>query len=156
MPRSDNFDLAQRVFIEFARFEYCLKRLGYLKKDNGPAEPDWDKFANTNEMKNLFLLIKENESENFKKLRYLFDNPPKHQIARNGCLDWKPAEKIRSSQDYFSAVRRVRNNLFHGGKFNGNFFEPERSTDLLESVLFALKEARECHAGVAEAYDNAT
>ncbi|MBK0795138.1 hypothetical protein GZV14_28120, partial [Escherichia coli O25b:H4-ST131] len=35
----------------------------------------------------------------------------------------------------FLLIRRVRNNLFHGGKFNGKWFEPERSEALLQHGL---------------------
>src|SRR3546814_18633912 len=36
-------------------------------------------------------------------------------------------------------VRRVRNNLFHGGKFNGRWFEPQRSEQLLKHSLTILR-----------------
>lgn len=36
-------------------------------------------------------------------------------------------------------VRRIRNNLFHGGKFNGHWFEPKRSEELLRHSLTILR-----------------
>jgi hypothetical protein len=146
------FKLAQQVFIEFARFEYCLKVSGFLRLSDGPASPDWDSFAHCGEMRQLFEDIKSDDAIPCQKLRYLLDRPPKKQAAASGRLHWEEAPRIASSQDYFGALKRVRNNLFHGGKFNGEFFEPERSAKLLEAVLCVLKTARERHPKIAEAY----
>lgn len=156
MKNDHYFQLAKQVFIEFARFEYCLKISGYLKNNDGPAEPGWDKFSNCCEMKELFENIKYNCAGVCKNMIYLMENPPKRQFAKNGRLSWERAEEIRSSQEYFAAVRRVRNNLFHGGKFNGAFFEPERSERLLQAVLSVLKAARDRHEQVAAAYNDAS
>jgi len=49
-------------------------------------------------------------------------------------------------------VRRVRNNLFHGGKFNGRWFEPERSAELLIHCLTILNACLEVSPEVGEAY----
>lgn len=35
-------------------------------------------------------------------------------------------------------IRRVRNNLFHGGKFAGQWFDPDRSKALLEASVLLL------------------
>jgi len=156
LDQDQSFRLAIEVFIEFARFEYCLKASGFLKTPNGPAEPNWDKFANCNKIKKLFDKINSGTAESDCKMRYLLNNPPKQQIATDNKLDWEEPNKIKSSQDYFGAVRRVRNNLFHGGKFNGNFFEPQRSVELLEAVLCVLKAAREHHTGIEEAYNHSS
>ncbi len=44
--------------------------------------------------------------------------------------------------DYFLLlVRRVRNNLFHGGKFNEHWFEPERSEHLISHSITILNKA---------------
>lgn len=153
MEQDQYFQLAKKVFIEFARFEYCIKVSGFLKTPNGQAEPDWDAFANCSEIKNLFKEINDSPTTPCSKMRYLLDNPPKKQVAENGVLSWKAAPHISSSQGYFGAVRRVRNNLFHGGKFNGSFFEPDRSANLLEAVLCVLKAARERHEKIMEAYN---
>jgi len=148
------FHLAQRVFIEFARFEYCLKVSGFLKTGDGKADPDWDAFSNCCEMKQLFEEIRSGNATACDKMRYILERPPKKQIAQSGRLMWDdPPPPVDSSQDYFGAVRRVRNNLFHGGKFNSEFFEPERSAKLLEAVLCVLKCARERHTKIAEAYN---
>lgn len=152
VPQDLDFKLAQEVFIEFARFEYCLKASGFLKNCNGPAKPDWDSFSNCCEIKKLFKEINDETAISCTKMRYLLKYPPKKQIANKGILSWEKAPDISSSQDYFGAVKRVRNNLFHGGKFNGTFFEPDRSKNLLEAVLCILEVARQRHKRIGDAY----
>lgn len=147
------YDFAKEVFIEFARFEYCLKATGFLKNNSELAESNWDKFSNCTEMKKFFGDIKSKSATTCCSMHYILKNPPKKQIVKDGRLSWGTPPCINSSQCYFGAVRRVRNNLFHGGKFNSHFFEPERSAKLLKGVLCVLKCARQRHNGIAEAYD---
>ena len=52
----------------------------------------------------------------------------------------------------FLLIRRVRNNLFHGGKFNGKWFEPERSEALLQHGLVILRHCGTRHSEVSKAY----
>ena len=156
LDQDQSFRIAIEVFIEFARFEYCLKASGFLKTQNGPAEPNWDKFANCTEIKELFDKIQSEPEASDCKMRYLLDKPPKQQIAGDDGLSWNKTNIITKSQDYFVAVRRVRNNLFHGGKFNGNFFEPQRSVELLEAVLCVLKAARDSHQDIKNAYEQSS
>jgi hypothetical protein len=48
-------------------------------------------------------------------------------------------------------VRRVRNNLFHGGKFNGHWFQPERSEQLITASLVVIHAFRG-HGELNKAY----
>lgn len=153
LPQDQYFELASEVFIEFARFEYCLKMSGFLRSLDGNAEPDWDTFSNCDEIKKLFKEIKNGSATACNKMHYILTEPPKKQIVKGGILEWEQAPEISNSQEYFAAVRRVRNNLFHGGKFNGVFFEPERSANLLEAVMCSLRTARKRHPGIMKAYN---
>lgn len=38
-------ELVVAFFFEFSRFEYALKRAGFLNKNRNDAQPDWDCFA---------------------------------------------------------------------------------------------------------------
>ncbi|RWJ32112.1 MAG: hypothetical protein E5X40_05115 [Mesorhizobium sp.] len=72
---------------------------------------------------------------------FILDHPPKKQIIANGVLTWSnsaPDTDLLSDR-VLIYVRRVRNNLFHGGKFNGHWFEPERSELLLRHSLVILR-----------------
>ena len=74
---------------------------------------------------------------------YILDQPPKKQIADNGKVVWAdvPATE-KSVQILFGHICRVRNNLFHGAKFNGTWFDPVRSEELLTHSLAVLEHFR--------------
>lgn len=128
----------------FSRFEYALKRTSFLKKGaRGGAEADWDKFS-----AELHKEIKptEIESEEFQEaVEYFFNHPPKKQIVSEvDDLEWRD-EVIQESQRNFvkilALVRRVRNNLFHGGKFHGEYiYGSERDEHLIKFSLVILME----------------
>lgn len=84
---------------------------------------------------------------------YILDHPPKKQIIADGVLTWSvsaPDTDLRSDR-VLIYVRRVRNNLFHGGKFNGRWFEPERSELLLRHSLTILRTCLDASADVRQA-----
>jgi len=121
--------LALDFFKLFARYEFALKDMGYVYAGrNNEANTDWDRFANDIGR----LLFDEKDERVCTSLDYMLTNPPMKQVVVNGLVQWeevKPCE--RNSQILFSYIRRVRNNLFHGAKFNGTWFDPERSSKLL-------------------------
>lgn len=105
-------------FYTFSRFEYALKCKGYAKKGrNDQVIVDWKKFAcDHNE---IFL---ENKQKLKESLDYYSKNPPKKQIFNNNKLEWNDLKKFNASSDcefywFLKAVKHVRNNLFHGGKY---------------------------------------
>ena len=120
------------------RFEYALKAMGYHRGD-GDALPDWDRFAQSVEA-----IFREHPTQQFEAaVKYLVDNTPKKQIIKDGKLEWKAsyseAESIAVRVILY--IRHVRNNLFHGGKVGGYWFEPQRSRELLEHSLAVLEVA---------------
>lgn len=99
-------------FVFFSRFEFALKRTEYLmagKKKR--AKPNWDGFAN--DLGQSFL----EEVRASDKAAALLTRPPKKQIVINGRLEWQDGQLITDTKKLFEAIRLVRNNLFHGGKF---------------------------------------
>lgn len=138
---SDLDELAFRFFKLFARYEYALKAMGFTRAGSkGQAEPDWDAFAN--DVGQVALGFGEPEST---ARAYLFEHPPKRQMLVDKRIEWEEvSNEDRSAQALFGHMRRVRNNLYHGGKFNGNWPEPDRSRELLTHVL-ALLEAMPAH-----------
>jgi len=147
--------LAFDLFKLFAQYEYALKAMGYGRaKREGQAEPDWDRFA-----KEVGCLVLGLEDPSIAGARqYLFDQPPKRQVWVDGTVQWAPASTSeRTAQTLFGNIRRVRNNLYHGGKFNGRWFDPDRSRELIGHALVILralverdaklKEAIHCNAG---------
>lgn len=117
----------------FMRFEFALKRGDFLKQNTCVAEPDWDKFANS---------LGADFLESVRKhARTLIDLPPKkldHQLR------WQET-RVHDVQTLFAAVRRVRNNLFHGEKFFHELSgDSDRDVKLVEEALGILKAALNC------------
>jgi hypothetical protein len=124
MPKSPELTLdalSIEFFKEFARTEYALKAAGWLR--TGPkrdAHPDWDRFAREVGER----LIKVLEEGGGEAVTYLTQNPPKKQIVDDDGLAWEQSELADhpEGQRLLIFLRRIRNNLFHGGKFNGKCF----------------------------------
>ena len=143
--------LASERFRVFARFEYALKATGFHNGD-GAAEPNWRAFAETIPD----ALQAQQNPELVKAVAYILEHPPKKQMVTNGQLEWSVSapETGLHSDRVLIYVRRVRNNLFHGGKFNGRWFEPERSELLLRHCLTILNSCLESSPRLREAYTN--
>lgn len=144
-------ELSVKLFREFARFEYALKAAGYHEGE-GEAKPNWQKFANS--IGNT--IEKPNSQELQEAIQYILRKPPKKQVIRRGVIDWDEIEPtyISKTDLILLYVRRVRNNLFHGGKFLGHWFEPFRDYELLRHSLTILQACREASNSVREAYES--
>jgi hypothetical protein len=142
-------ELAYEFFREFARCEYCLKAVG-LRENTRDARANWGAFAN-----DIRQTLEAPNSEALKlAVDYYLGNPPKKQVVHHDRLEWEPTlpDHAHQAELVLRLVCRVRNNLFHGGKFNGHWFEPERSEELLSHGLVILRECVAIHPRVREAY----
>lgn len=150
MTRNQHLDqLAGKLFRVFSRTEYALKAAGYNNGD-GAAEANWRAFALAVED----LIANPTHQELCEAIDFFFSAPPKKQVIIEGVIQWKTSEPTTDSQadKLLIYVRRVRNNLFHGGKFNGHWFEPDRSEPLLRHSLTILNACVDSVAKVHEAY----
>lgn len=125
-------------FLVFSRFEYALKSSGFSKGDENGISPNWDKFASS--IRSTF--IKTNSEDLNNAVEYLLNHPPKKQILTSSILAFKNRESIDNLDLVFKLklyICDIRNNLFHGGKFDGEF-EPEvsRNHTLLKHSLTIL------------------
>jgi hypothetical protein len=136
IPTSNLSDVLN-FFLIFARFEYALKQSGFLKKDER-AKANWECFADSINAE----LICITDIYEFKiAAGYLKEFPPKIQIKyeENGetKLKWvcqKPTgNEARVLTEY---IKRVRNNLFHGGKAP---FDPKRDILLINHTITILR-----------------
>jgi hypothetical protein len=134
---STDRQLAWQFFVFFARFEYALKRCTkYLKRS---VEPNWDRFSSDHdvEFRRHASAALTSAIEYFKKF------PPQKQQQVDGQLTWS-APKGYDERDpllvwLLIAVRGVRNNLFHGGKFPGfPVSDPSRDRDLIGNAIVIL------------------
>lgn len=130
------------------RFEYALKEIGYGKPGrNEEVEVKWDEFANEC-LKAEFL----NKAKEKSIALTIFNNPPSRQVIRGRILDWDETAPPTSVQDLFGAVRRVRNNLVHGGKSGDK--DSDRSAKLVTEAIEVLLEALRWHADLRFRFEN--
>lgn len=113
----DFYRVAWPFFRTFSRFEYALKCTGYATGNEKGVSADWKKFACDHNA--IFL---ENKQKLKASLDYFSKNPPHIQILTENKLDWKEPEKFDENSNcelywFLRAVKHVRNNLFHGGKY---------------------------------------
>lgn len=144
-------ELVFHFFKEFARFEYALKAAGF-NYGEGEAKPNWDTFAAS--VRPTFESV---QSQTLKDaVTYILTNPPQKQVVKNGKLDWNRGlcKSPHKADKLLVYVRRVRNNLFHGGKFNGHWFAPQRSEKLMRHSLTIIEACLNASEDIKEAYDN--
>ena len=149
--KSNIDELAFEFFREFSRCEYCLKVVGLRKSNRSGPKADWSAFAT--EVRDVFETPGSTELK--AAVQYYVEHPPKKQIERDGLLDWAdvPPDHQHQAELVLLLVCRVLNNLFHGGKFNDHWFEPQRSEELLRHALVILEACISNHKMVHEAYE---
>jgi hypothetical protein len=131
-------ELVLEFFLVFSRFEYAMKAAGWTRPDRTAAEPDWQR------------LIREIQTENHAVAapiveagQYLLLAPPKQQVRRpDGGIGWSEVECNHIPEQVaclLRSVKRVRNNLFHGGKFERLTELSDRRTNLVVGSLRVLE-----------------
>lgn len=128
-------DVAYEFMSAFARFEDALKRSGFLRNKR-TAEADWDGFARSLD-KAFYEAIR-----NAPEASTLVGLPPK---ILDNSLSWIEGEPVTDAVTLFKALRRARNNLFHGNKFIGDPAGDERAKQLLTESIWILNEASSQH-----------
>jgi len=148
-------------FLTFSRFEYALKHSGLYQQQPGAtvpyeAKPNWDLFAVR--LRDTFDPNKTAELRQAVDLILL--HPPFSEVVAAGGFGWDttgPADTLSEIECLLVYIRRVRNNLFHGGKFSeGQNFDAERNMALLTASLIILRECLSLDASVKREYDAAT
>jgi hypothetical protein len=157
-----NRELLRDFFLTFSRFEYALKNSGFFvrhpDRPNGPpaAEADWDTFSVS--LRTVF--ISSISDQLLQASHYLLESPPNKQVIINGALAWETPTRDTAVTDIeylIRAIKIVRNNLFHGGKYNMGLHETtERTEMLLRSALVVLHSCLALASNVRGAYEQAT
>lgn len=130
-------ELTLEFLATFARFEFALKKAGYVQGDDSKVSPDWDSFARGVARLDAAVL-----APILNTCKYLQEHPPKKQVLQNGALHWVLRQGTSGSAigDVLLNVRTVRNNVFHGGKFpDGVITDPLRDEQLIRECLAVLK-----------------
>ena len=126
-------------FGAFSRFEYALKAAGYVdvRKKDGAVTASWHRFAK----KHAGAFDQRATPALAEAVTYLLGSPPKKQVFEDGHLSFVDAEADGNDlHKLLIYVGRVRNNLFHGGKFGPK--EEEGRDEKL--VRFALEVLSAC------------
>jgi len=133
----EGLSLINRFFLVFARFEGSLKHSGFIT--NGAyVQPNWNGFEKEIREKfdpNIDAALKE-------AVNFLLTNPPRIQTIDDSKLAWRDRTWPQGTPEINilgQSLRDIRNNLFHGSKFEENF-EPEISRNfvLINSALTVL------------------
>jgi hypothetical protein len=129
-------DLVFKFFAIFSLFECALKRAGFCTTgSNGEAQPTWTNFANS--IHTQFSSL--SDPDLTVATNYMLNFPVMQQIPHNNSLTFTPMNRRPNMNDtvWLSIlVRGVRNNLFHGGKWE---FDPTRDSQLLNHLLTILE-----------------
>jgi hypothetical protein len=147
-------DLAFMFFGFFSRFEYAVKRGGFLKGATKAVGPDWDAFANS--LRGRFQNVKPPFGE---AVAFLLKEPPRTQVVSGTGLGWVPTVQGNgeSHERYIlRLVTTIRNNLFHGGKYPvpiGPMDDVARNRRLLEAGLVVLKQCLELNKPVKDVFE---
>ncbi|EGQ9939823.1 MULTISPECIES: hypothetical protein [Vibrio] len=126
--------LVYAFFLQFSRLEFALKESGYVKAGlRDSAEPDWKRF-----------IEQYSDSYALDKLeKELMSKPPLRQVYRNEQISWVDFEFPEESTELNNlvfALKTMRNNLFHGGKFgHKSWDDPERVEFVLSKGLHTIE-----------------
>lgn len=128
--------LVCEFFAVFARFEYAMKATRYCAEGKrGVARPDWQTLkADLGEA-----ITQLHDEAIHSGIEYLVAQPPEVQnvVDKQPTFQAVPLDDKTSGAKAIEASRRVRNNLFHGGKHTGHS-PPERDEKLILAAIAVL------------------
>ncbi|MFL0355486.1 hypothetical protein ACI5KX_03320 [Erythrobacter sp. GH1-10] len=146
-------ELAYRFFHLFSRAEGALKVSGRLKAGKKTPEADWEAFGA--EIESALSDAMSEDVELKEAINYYLDTPPLKQVLKAGqtVFEERPVSSSTKTGQLLLYVCRVRNNLFHGAKFNGHWFDPERSLLLLRHGLTIISQSIEVSEEVRSCFE---
>lgn len=140
----------------FSRFEFALKASGFYVKGQKDAKPDWDTFANEIDQSFTEKIWKDKNLYNAAIFLTENNTRPKKQIINSAgeliFVNTNIDKNQTNTQQLLLMVRRVRNNLFHGGKFYEKEIIKERDAELVSSSIKVLEESLELNETVKQRF----
>jgi hypothetical protein len=137
---SEGQELMTKFFVIFSRFECALKASNFANGDENKVSANWKGFISS--IRHSFNVNRTPELRS--AVDYLIQYPPKIQNYIDGHLGWRDRVFHENNTDIEKlslSIRDIRNNLFHGGKFDGNYQEDvSRNYILLESSILIINE----------------
>ncbi|WP_051249768.1 hypothetical protein [Maridesulfovibrio zosterae] len=153
-----DLDIGKDFFHFFAMFEYALKTNGFCQTNKNKiiTGADWEGFAAANP----HLFDNRTNTHTKESVDYLINQPPKKQaLSEKGMIKWIDPPLYNDVGDHIKItryIRQVRNNLFHGGKFKGNYFSAqERSRYLISHSTIIMQHVIANHSEMNAAFEGA-
>lgn len=144
-------DLVCNFFAVFSRFEYAMKATRYCRSDRyRNAVPNWRLLREIlGEPIELDL-----QGNAVVLVDYLISEPPQVQKYEQGSAIFRavPLSGTRRGEWAIDAAKRVRNNLFHGGKHTPHS-TAERDTRLILAALVVLDACLQADADLRAEFD---
>lgn len=136
-------ELVCQFLLVFSRFEAALKGATYARQDGERLIVEWRRFARETSAEARPLPMD--------ALDPLVTRPPEREQVADHVLDWvaEARPETVTPEWVLEMVYRVRNNLFHGGKWPARV---ERDGELLRSCLAALAHFVDLEPRVTDAY----
>ena len=151
IPEHCQVERCKEFFSLFARFEYAMKAVGFRKKENGRITILWNDMTDS-----VRDYLTDTDNDKLQTaITYILTQPPKKQDIVNDEIIWVDASANRGDDiyDLFVYIRRVRNNLFHGGKYHGKYLsDPQRSFELMDHCSTILHACLHANNQLNEAY----
>ena len=155
IANSEDRQVAWQFFVFFSRMEYALKRSGrYLKAGaRDGAEANWKKFGSDH---NSAFKAEASQDLNV-AVGYFREHPPLKQVVNGGQLDWAQPPAYNEREPLLTwlvdRICCVRNNLFHGGKFQRITISGSRDRDLIQNAIVILRAALSLDSDVQEQFE---
>lgn len=161
MNRHLERDVLLDFFLTFARSEFALKtggfwKCGYQRGIGNEAQADWDGF--TQYLSGCFGADVDQALD--AACERLLDVPPWELVVVDGRVMWQQRSRAPSKDraaDVLTAVRRLRNNLFHGNEASAvQGYVASHTEQLLRDAVRVLETAVNLVPDVKAAYNSAT
>lgn len=125
---------AIRLFACISRFEFALKETGFVTGlENAAVSVGWAEFEAEAGRAGAYDRLRSIDA-----VRPLFDGPPKKQLRKGSGFEWGAPLPVENIQQVSTAIRQIRNNLFHGGKAGADPRDNELCDAATATLLFLL------------------
>ena len=129
--------------------EYALKQKGFLINGmaGANAQASWHEFAKS--PGGEFFRDTQKDSD----VAAFCAKPPKKQVVdENGSPCWKDVAPVSDNASLFTALRRLRNNLFHGGKSDNP--GDERNIFLFRAGIEIIRASLDCSPDLKQVFED--
>lgn len=142
--------LVSEFFAVFARFEYAMKASHYCAADRwNNAIPNWRALK-----QDLAPALEQAPCDDLRSaMAFLINAPPLVQKWVDGHPQFQevPLAENSDGANALEAAKRVRNNLFHGGKHTPHS-PPDRDAQLVKAALCVLQHCLKLNQDLASEY----